>query len=91
MNHEFLRISKMTENEFEEARQWYESRPDCIKQMIRRQPPGQLYTLKTTGQLCKILSYGEDGTLRICAWREEIPGFSERQVFGINPDDLMKF
>lgn len=37
--------------------EWYNQRPDNIKEVIRERPYNQLYVIKSTGQECYIVSY----------------------------------
>ena len=75
--------------------QWIEERPASIQEVARRFDPWTLYRLKTTGQRVYILSFsepGEDGKVRC---RVGVSGeFNlvtfERDVTGIDPDDLVE-
>ncbi len=67
---------------------WVEERPPVVREIARRFDPWSLYRMKSTGQRVTVVSIYENGTLKV-----EITGqFNviafDRQVFGIDPDDL---
>lgn len=71
-----------------EWRAWVEERPPGVREIARRFDPWSLYRMKSTGQRVTVVSFYENGTLKV-----EITGqFNmiafDRQVFGIDPDDL---
>jgi len=70
---------------------WYNGRPQVIKDMVRQLPPWERYYLIDHGPISeyRIMSYREDGTLT--AQRFDIRGKKlapRHNVFGIKPDDL---
>lgn len=72
---------------------WYKTRPASIQQMIDSYPPTQYYALN--GKQCHIVSYSEDGTLRVQktgrggALSQMGLGFLDlNQVFGVEPESL---
>lgn len=67
---------------------WVESRPDSVKAVARRFVPWALYRLKTTNQIVTIHSYSENGTVTVDITGDHNLILFDRQVFGINPDDL---
>lgn len=68
--------------------EWYSSRPDTIRAMIDRWPPWKLYRLKDTGHRVTMRSYGEDGTVSVDVSGKYNFVLLERNVFGVNPEDL---
>ncbi len=77
-------------NKSDELEEWLEGRPDAIKQMARKYPPWNEYKIKSTGQTCHLVSYAEEGTVRvnITSFTLENLFGAERQVLGISIDDL---
>lgn len=69
---------------------WVNSRPPVVAEMARKLPPFTLYRMKSTGQIASIYSYSEDRTVTVYISGENNPGMIvlDRQVFGIDPDDL---
>lgn len=68
--------------------EWVKGRPPVIQAMCERFPPGRLYRLKPTGQRVTMHSYNESGTVTVEITGEYNLVDFNRQVFGINPDDL---
>lgn len=60
--------------------EWYDSRPECIQDLIDELPPWYFYKVKATGQECEIVSYFEDGTVSV--------DVGLHGVFGLKPEDL---
>jgi uncharacterized protein YodC (DUF2158 family) len=71
-----------------EAQAWIDERPEVIKAMIAKTPPNRLYSLKPHGERVTIYSYAEDGTVTVYISGQYNCHMFDRQVFGINPDDL---
>jgi hypothetical protein len=72
----------------DEMREWVESRPDDIRAMVERMPPGTWWRIK--GQTTAIytpVSYAEDGTLTVHRHDLMMPVLAY-QVFGCHPDDF---
>src|SRR5690242_8492171 len=70
--------------------EWIATRPAEIQELAKQFPPYKLFLLKTTKHRCFVVSYAEDGTLRVqIDGRFNLITFS-RQVFGINPKDLIE-
>lgn len=67
---------------------WAESRPPVVRDIARLIFPWQLYRLKTTGQRVTLYSINENGTVTVDITGEFNLIDFDRQVFGINPDDL---
>lgn len=75
-------------------RAWIGDRPPHVRAVAERFDPWTLYRLKTTGHRVTVVGFDEyeDGrvTLRInVEGRFNVVAF-ERQVFGIDPDDLVE-
>lgn len=68
--------------------EWVSTRPLVVQELCRRYPPDRLYLLKPQGQRVTILAYAENGTLRVNVSGEWNCLVFERDVFGINPNDL---
>lgn len=78
-------LFELDEAEFQE---WLEGRPAIVREIAERLRPDKLYRLKTTGQRVTMYSINEDGTVTVdVTGRFNLIAF-DRQVFGINPDDL---
>jgi hypothetical protein len=67
---------------------WVATRPPEIQEMCKRWPPDRLYRMRDTGQRVTLLSYGEDGTVRVSLTGQYNLVTFDREVFGINPNDL---
>lgn len=67
---------------------WLNSRPAAVKLVATQKPPNRLYKLASTGQRVFILSYSESGTVTVVVSGEFNLTDFEREVFGINPNDL---
>lgn len=68
---------------------WVASRPKIVREMAERINPWTLYRLKTTDQRVTLVSFAEDRTVRVRVTSEHNgPWVVDREVFGINPDDL---
>ena len=68
---------------------WVASRPDGVRELAARFPPWKLYRLSTTKQRVFVIGFFEDLTLRVAVTKEyNFLVTCERQVFGIDPDNL---
>jgi len=67
---------------------WVKSRPKNIQILCKKLPPDRLYKIKSTGQRVTILSYSEDNTVKVDITGEYNLLPFNREVFGIQPDDL---
>lgn len=67
---------------------WAKHRPKVIKDLAKRFKPWELYRMKSTGHRVTLLSFSEDGTMRVNITAQYNLLVFERQVFGIDPDDL---
>ncbi len=68
--------------------EWVASRPDTVRVIAERLEPWSLYRLKTTEQRVTLYSISEDGTVTVTVTGEFNAVAFDRQVFGIDPDDL---
>jgi hypothetical protein len=76
--------------------EWVATRPEAVRSVVRRFEPWSLYRLKTTGHRVIVRAVGEteddDGNvtidLRVLISGEFNLLVFDREVFGINPDDL---
>lgn len=69
-------------------REWVAERPPVVRRIAERFDPWTLYRLKTTNQRVTLLSISEDHTVTVAVTGEFNLVMHDRQVFGINPDDL---
>lgn len=88
-----MRYTKPTEAQQRAWRDWVAERPESIRKVAERFDPWTLYRLGSTGQRVYVLSFsepGEDGkvTCRVGVSGEFNLVTFERDVFGIDPDDL---
>ena len=75
----------------EQARKWDEwvkERPECVRVVAERFKPWKLYRLKESGHRVYLKSFSEDGTMTVVVCGRFNFVMFERNVFGINPDDL---
>lgn len=85
-------MSKVFDMDEQQFLEWKATRPPFIQEMISKYPPDRLYKLTTTGQLVTLISYAEDGTVRILVSQKwNGPFVMEREVFGIDPKELVEF
>jgi hypothetical protein len=67
---------------------WVATRPPVIQRLCKRLPPDRLYLIKSTGQRVTVYSWSENGTVTVdITGRYNLITF-DRQVFGVDPDDL---
>lgn len=64
------------------------SRPPMVRAILERLPFFELYRLKSTGHRVTLYSVSEDGTVTVDILAKFNKILFERQVFGIDPDDL---
>lgn len=97
-------MSEMTRDEREAAwREWLAERPEHVRAVAERFPPWCKVRIKSTGQICHAISYGEpEGDEMNVTVTVNVPSawnpdrltsviFAEaggHQVFGLKPDDL---
>jgi hypothetical protein len=70
--------------------QWLASRPQVIKDLGARFKPWKLYRMKSTGHRVFCLSFSENNTITVAVTGTYNLLSMERQVFGIEPDDLLE-
>jgi hypothetical protein len=70
----------------DEMRAWVESRPEQIRAMVKRVPPGTWWRMSRGVGIYTPVSYAEDGTLTVHK-HDPMLGMNY-QVFGVNPDSL---
>ena len=83
-------MAKITEWTDEQRKQWADwvaSRPEIVRILCERLPPDRLYRLAGKNRVT-ILSYAEDGTVRVSITGEYNRVLFSRNVFGVNPDEL---
>lgn len=68
--------------------EWVASRPPVVQELCKRLPPDRLYLLKSSGHRVTLISYNEDGTVKVAVTGQFNALTFERQVFGIKPEDL---
>ena len=88
-----MRHTQPTAENLAAWKKWVAERPESIRKVCERFDPWTLYRLKTTGQRVYILSFSEPGLDGKVTCRVGVSGeFNlltfERDVFGIDPDDL---
>lgn len=80
------------DSEIQEWHEWLESRPLDIREIAKRFEPWGLYRMKSTGHRVTIYSLEkqEDGriSLKVNVMGEFNAVAFERQVFGVDPNDL---
>ncbi len=70
-------------------KKWYNERPLDIKKMIDETPMQGLYRMESTGKdFYSVISYGEDGTLRV-GRINFVTGKPMHDVFEVKPEDLI--
>lgn len=83
----------MTLEEEAEWDAWVSTRPPVVRDLALRFPPTRSYVLAPHAQIVHVLSYYENGTLKVGVIPDENPRLmcalpEPYEVFGINPDDL---
>jgi len=82
--------------------EWFQTRPEIVKELILNCPPYYTYEMKSTGHHCHIYSYGEcldgcEGTVTVKVLKDggffdqhfnDQEGPYSHAVFGIKPKDL---
>ena len=81
-------IYEPSKKQIKEWDKWVESRPKVVRDVARRFKPWELYRMKPSGKRVTLCSFAEDGTVTVCINSEFNLIVFERQVFGVNPDDL---
>ncbi len=90
-------IGTPTEEQIAEWNAWVAERPDAVRKVAERFKPWRLYRLarsETAGHRVTLVSFSEgDGgavTVTVNVTGEFNRVAFERQVFGVNPDDLVE-
>lgn len=87
-----MRHTEPTPEQIEGYKKWVAERPERVRKVAERLDPWTLYRLKTSNQRVCLLGFDEeqDGrvTVRITVSGEFNLVTFERDVFGIDPDDL---
>lgn len=67
---------------------WVASRPEPVRSIAQRFDPWTLYRMKSTGQRVTMASIFENGTVSVNITGEHNLIAFDRNVFGIDPNDL---
>ena len=81
-------MAKFTEINQAAWEAWVAGRPPVVQELCQRFPVDRLYRLKPTGQRVTIAAFSEGGTLTVDVTGQFNAVAFDRQVFGINPQDL---
>ncbi len=69
--------------------EWVAGRPASVAALCRKLPPDRLYKMRSTGHRVTLYSYSEGGTVSVIVANKYNKRVQmDRNVFGINPDDL---
>ena len=68
--------------------EWVSTRPPVVQDLCRRYPPDRLYLLTPPGQRVTLVSYNENGTVNVYVSAQWNCLVFEREVFGVDPNDL---
>ncbi len=82
------RIGEPTKKQITGWRHWVASRPPCIRVVAERFDPWSLYRMRSTGQRVTVQSFSEDGTITVAVTGQFNAVLFDRDVFGVDPDDL---
>ena len=88
------RWKEPTEHNIRGYTEWIATRPEAVQAVARRFDPWTLYRMKSTGQRVCVIGFDEMEAGGVCV-RVEVSGdfnfvTHERQVYGIDPDDLVE-
>lgn len=83
-----MRFAEPTNSQLRAWQKWVKARPLAVRAIAERLDPWTLYRLKPTGQRVTLVSFSEDGTVTIAITGQYNVVMFDRQVFGIDPDDL---
>jgi hypothetical protein len=81
------RVVQPTKEQEAEWREWVESRPPVVRAVAEKLDPWTLYRLNCKHRV-SIVSIFEDGTVKVNISGRWNAIIAERQVFGIDPNDL---
>lgn len=83
-----MKRCEWTKEQKQEWEKWLSERPPQIRELAQKFPPDKLYLLKTSNHRVYPISYSEDGTLTVVVSGQYNVVMFDRNVFGINPNDL---
>jgi hypothetical protein len=78
----------LTEEERNQAQEWFDSRPEVIKAMVRKWPYWNHYGIPPHKDHYTIQGYNEDGTLRLIRWCH-LTQEPRWHVFDVDPNTLV--
>lgn len=87
-------MNEPADEQLHEWELWLAALPENVRLVAERLPPWKLYWLKSPGQRVRIISYdepleeGDAVTVSVSVGGDVNALVIERNVFGINPDDL---
>ena len=86
------KITEPTDEQRQGWNDWVASRPECVRRIAEKFDPWTLYRMNDTEHRVTLHSFGEDedGTVTLTVdvtGQFNLVNF-ERQVFGVNPDNL---
>ena len=81
-------MAKIAELNTTSWNKWVSHRPPIIQDLCKRLPPDRLYKNIPSGHFVTIISYFEDGTVKVDVSSRYNTLVFERQVFGVKADDL---
>jgi len=69
--------------------EWVKTRPECIQKMCASHPADNIYQMKSTKQIVTMISYSEDGTVKVEITNKYVNQVAfDREVFGVDINDL---
>lgn len=85
-------MAKIYEQDEAAWQAWLAERPPHVRTVAEKFPPNRLYRLKTSGHRVTVYSFSEEAggcvTAKVNVTAEYNLVDFERQVFGVNPEDL---
>lgn len=81
-------IEEPTEKQKKEWAKWVASRPKVVRLIAEKFFPWKLYRMKSTGQRVEVYGFNENGTVSVLVTGKFNNVLFDRQVFGIQPEDL---
>jgi hypothetical protein len=82
------RVTEPSDEDIREWLKWVEERPEPVKSIAKRFDPWSLYRFRDGGQRATLVSISENGTVTVRVTGEFNIVMFDRDVFGVNPDDL---
>jgi hypothetical protein len=83
-----MRYCEPTEKQLRGWKRWVRKLPKQVRGVAERFEPWSLYRLKTTGHRVTVHSFGDDATITVIVSGRWNKVAFERQVFGIQADEL---